>query len=140
MRRLRFGTPAWRRYLAALPRAAEPSARASSSAARIVNDVRRRGDRALLAYTRRFDGVVLTADALRVRAAFVRDAARRADPALVDSLRAMAGRIEAFHRRQKERGFRMRLSDGSLLEEVVRRCPPSACTCRAARARTPRRV
>jgi len=123
MRRLRFGTPAWRRYLAGLPRAAEPSARASSSAARIVNDVRRRGDRALLAYTRRFDGVVLTADALRVRSAFVRDAARRADPALVDSLRAMAGRIEAFHRRQKERGFRMRLSDGSLLEEVVAPLP-----------------
>ena len=123
MRRLRFGGPAWQRYLAGLPRAAAPSARASRSAARIVDDVRRRGDRALVSYTRRFDGVSLTADTLRARPAAVRDAARRAEPALVDSLRALAGRIEAFHRRQLERGFRMRLADGSLLEEVVQPLP-----------------
>jgi histidinol dehydrogenase len=32
----------------------------------------------------------------------------------------MARRIEAFHARQKGRGFRIRLADGSLLEELVR--------------------
>jgi len=119
MRRLAFGTPAWQRHLARLPRAEAPSPRVVRSVARIVDDVRRRGDRALLFYTRRFDGIALTAATLQARASDVRAAARRADAALFGSLRAMAARIEAFHRRQRERGFRMRLLDGSLLEEVI---------------------
>lgn len=119
MRRLVFGTSAWQRHLARLPRAGAPPARVARSVARIVDDVRRRGDRALLFYTRRFDGTSLTAATLQARASDVRAAARRADAALFGSLRAMAARIEAFHRRQRERGFRMRLLDGSLLEEVV---------------------
>lgn len=119
MRRLAFGTPAWQRHLARLPRAGAPPPRVVRSVARIVDDVRRRGDRALLFYTRRFDGIILTAATLQARASDVRAAARRADAALFGSLRAMAARIEAFHRRQRERGFRMRLVDGSLLEEVI---------------------
>jgi histidinol dehydrogenase len=123
MRRLRFGTPAWDRYLAGLPRAAAPSARVTRIAARVVLDVRRRGDRALVTYTRRFDGVALRPSALHARASSVREAARRAESRLVESLRAMALRIEAFHRRQLDRGFRMRLADGSLLEEVIAPLP-----------------
>lgn len=119
MRRIAFGTSAWERYLAALPRAAAPSPRVARAVTRIVDDVRRQGDRALLRYTQRFDAVKLTPAALRVRPSEVRAAARCAEPLLVDSLRAMAARIEAFHRRQLDRGFRMRLADGSLLEEVV---------------------
>jgi histidinol dehydrogenase len=119
VRRIAYGTPAWERYLSRLPRAAARSPRAERAACRIVEDVRRRGDLALVDYTRRFDGVSLRPTALRARASQVRAAARRAEPALVASLRAMARRILAFHARQRQDGFRMRLRDGSLLEEVV---------------------
>jgi histidinol dehydrogenase len=120
MRRLRHGSAAWRRYLAALPRAGSADPVVGRVVARIIKDVRSRGDRALVRLTARLDGVRLRPAGLFIPAGRVRVLARRADPGLVAALREMARRIEAFHRRQLDRGFRIRLPDGSLLEEVVR--------------------
>jgi histidinol dehydrogenase len=119
MKILRHGTPAARRWMAALPRAARPRPAVTRAVARIVETVRREGDPAVLRYTARFDGVRLAPGRLRVRAAEIRALAAAADPALVKALRAMARRIEAYHRKQHRAGFRMRLPDGSRLEEVV---------------------
>ena len=119
MRRLAFGSRDWRAYLSGLPRASRPDASVERAVERVLRDVRRDGDAALVRYTRRYDGIDLSRSGIRVRAAEVRASARRADPALVAALRAMAKRIEAFHRKQRDRGFQMRLGDGSLLEEVV---------------------
>jgi len=119
MRRLRFGTPAWRRYLAGLPRAGRRPPAVEAGVARILAAVRREGDRALLRFTARFDGVSREPRSLRVPASDVRVLARRADPVLVAALREMARGIEAFHRRQKGRGFVQRHPDGSRLEERV---------------------
>jgi histidinol dehydrogenase len=120
MRQLRFPSPAFERFLAALPRGNQPRAGVERTVARIVRAVRREGDRAVVRFTERFDGVRLTPRALRVRPADIARTARRADRELVGALRRMAARIEAFHARQKGRGFRMKLADGSRLEELVR--------------------
>ena len=119
MRIVRHGTAAARRWMDALPRAARPRPAVTKAVARIVDAVRRDGDRALLRFTARFDGVRLTAGRLRVPPSEIRALAARADPALVAALRAMARRIEAYHRRQAGAGFRLRLADGSTLEEAV---------------------
>ncbi len=119
MRRLGFGSSAWRAYRNGLPRASRRDPTVERAVEHVLRDVRRQGDAAVVRYTRRFDGVDLSRSGIRVSAADVRAAARRADPKLVASLRAIARRIEAFHRKQKDRGFRMRLRDGSLLEELV---------------------
>jgi histidinol dehydrogenase len=119
VRILRHGTAAARQWMASLPRAARPRPAVTRAVARIVDAVRREGDRAVLRYTARFDGVRLAASRLPVRPAEIRSLAKRADPALVEALRGMARRIEAYHRRQAGAGFRMRLPDGSTLEEVV---------------------
>jgi histidinol dehydrogenase len=119
MRLLRFGTPAWRRYLEGLPRGAGSRRRAERVAAAVVRAVRREGDAAVLRFTARFDGVRLAPAGLRVSPAEVGALAARADRDLVSALDAMARRIEAFHRGQRDRGFRIRLRDGSLLEERV---------------------
>jgi len=120
MRALRFGTPAWRAYLAALPRASQPDPKLERAVARVLAAVRREGDGALVRLTARFDRVRLSERELWLPAARVRALARRADPELVRALARTARRIEAFHRRQKQAGFRLRLPDGSLLEEIVR--------------------
>ena len=67
----------------------------------IVDAVRRRGDRAVIEFTRRFDGVALTPQQLRVDAAEIRDAQLSVAPAAVRALRLAARRIAAFHRRQR---------------------------------------
>jgi len=119
VKRLRYGTPAFRRWLAGLPRASAPRPALQAQVARILAAVRRGGDEALVRLTARFDGVSLTPARLRVPAAEVRRLARRAEPQLVAALGAMAKRIEAYHRRQLRPGFALRLPDGTRLEERV---------------------
>jgi histidinol dehydrogenase len=119
LRTIAYESAAWRRYLA-LPRGNAPQPRVERAVAAIVRAVRRDGDRALVRLTERLDGVRLTPARLRVPAREVRALASRADRGLVAALRTMTRQIEAFHRRQRETGFRMRLVDGSFLEEVVR--------------------
>jgi histidinol dehydrogenase len=120
MRALRYGTQAFVRFVAGLPRASTPRPAVERSVASVLRDVRRSGDAAVIRWTKRFDGIRLTPSGLRVSAGEIRAQARRADPEVVAALREMAARIEAFHRRQLEHGFRLRLTDGSLLEELVR--------------------
>ena len=86
----------------------------------IIDAVRRRGDAALLAYTRRFDGVTLTARTIEVSAAEM----ARAEAALPRNARALlrlaARRIRAFHERQRQPSWRFRDATGAVLGQVVR--------------------
>jgi histidinol dehydrogenase len=117
MRTLGYPGAAFSRWLEALPRASAPRAAVVRDAERIVRAVRRGGDAALARLTRELDGVRLAR--LRVTPREIRALAERADPAVVEALARMARRIEAFHRRQLAPGFRLRLADGSVLEERV---------------------
>ena len=120
MRTVAYGGAAFRRWLASLARSGAPRPEVQRAVAAIVREVRRGGDDALVRLTARLDGVRLTPRQLRVAPAEIEALARKADPRVVAALRAMARRIEAFHRRQLEPGFRMTLADGSVLEEAVR--------------------
>jgi len=119
MRVIVYPGAVYRRWLAALPRASAPRAAVVRAAERIVRDVQRDGDAALVRFTERFDGVRLSPSRLRVTPAEIRALAERADPAVVEALSRMARRIEAFHERQVAGGFTLRASDGSVLEERV---------------------
>jgi len=119
VRVVRYGTPAWRRYREGLPRVAVARPAVERAVASILREVRSGGDRALVRLTARLDGVRLRPRDLRVPPAQIRALARRAEPAVVDALRAMARRIEDYHSRQRDRGFRLRLGGGGRLEEQV---------------------
>ncbi|HUE19067.1 MAG TPA: histidinol dehydrogenase [Stellaceae bacterium] len=66
----------------------------------IVADVRKRGDEALIDYTKRFDRVTLSAAELRVAVKDIATAESSCPPAVMDALRFAAARIEDYHRRQ----------------------------------------
>ncbi|MFQ5892841.1 MAG: histidinol dehydrogenase, partial [Nitrospinota bacterium] len=72
---------------------------------RILADVRAKGDRAVLRYTERFDGLRLTPKEMRVPPSALKDARRRVGRPTVRALEVAAGRIEAYHRRQVESGW-----------------------------------
>jgi len=119
MRTLRFDTPEWRRHLARVGSRAGRRPEVVRAVKAILRRVEREGDTALLSLTARLDGVQLTPSTLRVPAAELRALARRADPELVRALRRMARRIEVYHRRQLDGGFRLRLPGGGAIEEIV---------------------
>lgn len=67
-------------------------------AGEIVADVRKRGDAALIDYTRKFDRFDLDAAGLRISDAERESAAAKVPPAQRDALMFAAKRIETFHR------------------------------------------
>jgi histidinol dehydrogenase len=123
MRTLRYGGAEWRRYFAALPRTESTRPDVDRAVAEILRAVSRGGDRAVARFTAKFDRVRVVPGRLRVKTTDVRRLARGADREIVRSLAQMARQIEAYHRRQLDRGFRLKLGIGSSLEEVVSPIP-----------------
>lgn len=66
----------------------------------ILNDVKARGDAAVLEYTKRWDRLDITADAMAFTADEIADAVSKCDAETLDALKLAAARIEAFHRTQ----------------------------------------
>ena len=114
------GSAAARRRLARLERRGETAgARVEAEVRRIIEAVRRRGDRALLALTRRFDGVSLRRAELRVPDGALARAYRRQPPSVRRDLALAARRIRAFHVRQRERSWSFRDATGARLGQRI---------------------
>jgi histidinol dehydrogenase len=96
-------------------RSVSADAELMSVVAEIVEDVRERGDAALLDYTARFDGVRMRASELRVEETTLRESASRVDARVLEALRACIKNVRAFHEHERveswefeaERGVRL---------------------------------
>ena len=93
-----------------------PAVDVAAVVAEIIRTVRADGDRALLAYTKKFEGADLTA--LEVTPEETEAALRTVDPAFLGVLERAAANIRAFHEKQVRTGFRME-SEGKLLGQRV---------------------
>jgi histidinol dehydrogenase len=83
----------------------------------IVNDVKARGDAALLELTERFDGARLSADQLRVTQAELLAASLKADDALRSAVAVAGKNIEAFSRKSKRKNWSARNAQGAKVGE-----------------------
>lgn len=79
----------------------ETSADVNETVAGILEDVRVRGDDAVIDCTRRFDNVALTPETLRFTSEEIAAAAAQCDGDTLDALKLAANRIRAFHERQR---------------------------------------
>lgn len=84
----------------------------------IIEDVRQNGDRAVLAYTEKFDGKL--PPYIEVPREEINDALTEADPAFVEALLNAMENISDFHNRQKQQGFINALPNGVILGQRVR--------------------
>ncbi len=121
VRRLDASSPGFDRELAALTAfemAQDPAV--DATVARIVADVRERGDAALIEYTRRFDGVTAgSVAALEIPTAEMQDACEALPERIRAALQTAALRIRAFHERQKMASWSYRDADGSAFGQQV---------------------
>jgi histidinol dehydrogenase len=101
----------------------ETDAAVENAVTDILANVRRRGDAAVLEYTRRFDGLAAPSVAkLELGPADLQAALSRITPAQRLALEQAAQRVRAYHQRQLEavgRGFSYRDADGTLLGQKV---------------------
>ncbi|HJY83092.1 MAG TPA: histidinol dehydrogenase [Candidatus Binatia bacterium] len=117
---LRTTEPACQRHVRKLlTRGESGSAQVEDTVRAILQEVRRKGDRALFAYTRQFDRVHLTPETLAITKAQM-DAALIALPKTdLVALQAAARRIAVFHKKQRQQSWSYRDSLGVTLGQRI---------------------
>ena len=124
LRRLSTAAAGFEAELASLQHwSAEADAAIEEAVARIVDDVRLRGDAAVLAYSARFDRVdASSVAALEISADELKAALAQITPAQRHALHAAAERVRDYHQRQLDatsRGWQFIDRDGSRLGQKV---------------------
>jgi len=86
---------------------------------RILEDVRKNGDAAVIRYARKFDAPKITTKRLPATDAEIKAAGKQVDRAFVRSLNKAIGQIETFHRQQLPKSWMDTSRDGTLLGQMV---------------------
>ncbi len=85
----------------------------------IVTDVRERGDKAVFAYTRQFDGADISSDNVKVTDAEIESAYEQVDKKLLSVIRRAKKNIFAYHEKQKQYSWYDSEESGILLGQKV---------------------
>ena len=91
---------------------------------RICGDIRERGLDAVIEYTRKLDGKDLTFAKVRISAAELADAARRADDSYLATIRRIRDRIREFQEAILDRDTAVVRENGGARVELRQRCLP----------------
>ncbi len=91
----------------------------AKAVAEILNDVKENKDKALFAYTERFDKAVITADTIRVTDAEIEEAYERIQPQVIDVIRKAIEKIRTYHEKQKQYSWFDTTEDGTILGQKV---------------------
>jgi histidinol dehydrogenase len=102
-------------FAALLAQARETAETVDAAVAKIIADVRARGDASLVDYTARFDRLEITPDRLRITGAEIDAAVAEIPAELLAALNVAAARIEAFHVAQVPKDLRIGDADGLTL-------------------------
>ncbi len=89
----------------------------------VIDDIKTRGDEAVLEYTKKFDKAELTPETMRVTEDEIKSAytsLEKEDPELLRIMKTAAENIRVFHEQQKEEGFMMNTAKGSKIGVRVR--------------------
>ena len=95
------------------------SAEQEATAREIVAAVKKRGDRALLAYTKKYDGIDMTVADMRVPETEIKAAHRNADPKFIEIIDAAATNIRKFHEAQRQTSYFIEDGDGVVLGKRI---------------------
>jgi histidinol dehydrogenase len=86
---------------------------------RILEDVRKNGDKALIKYANQFDSPDLTLESLQATSQEINNAAKKVDQSFVRALNRAAGQIESFHKQQLSKSWDYTERPGTLLGQLV---------------------
>ena len=86
----------------------------------IIDDVRANGDEALIKYTKRFDGVKLTARQLKVAESEISSAFGSITPEFVGHLKMIINNVSNYYKKQIHKPCKIKDSDGVMLKEEIK--------------------
>ena len=87
--------------------------------AKILEDVKREGDKALFGYTARFDGAHLDAETVRVTEQEIQEAYDQVDEELFGIIRRALHNIRTYHEKQRQHSWFDSRPDGTILGQKV---------------------
>jgi len=87
--------------------------------ARILKTVRQEGDRALLAYTRKFDAPGMKAAAMRCKPSEINAARKQVEKPVLQAIHRAARQIESFHTQQRRRSWIQTERPGTMLGQLI---------------------
>lgn len=87
--------------------------------AKILEDVKREGDKALFGYTARFDGAHLDAETVQVTEQEIREAYDQVDEELLGIIRRALHNIRTYHEKQRQNSWFDSRPDGTILGQKV---------------------
>lgn len=85
----------------------------------ILEDVKTNKDKALFAYTRKFDGVEISKDTLKVTEEEIEEAYKEVDPHLIEIIRKALVNIKAYHEKQVRYSWFDSKPDGTMLGQKI---------------------
>ncbi|MBB09090.1 MAG: histidinol dehydrogenase [Roseibacillus sp.] len=118
MRVLSYRDRGYRKFVDSLDRRAEPSRELEETVAGIVDEVRKKGDRALIEFTRKFDGAKLSPGSLFVSEEEFAEAEKLVAPATKRAIRASRRNIHAFARESLRKDWKRRNAEGAVVGEL----------------------
>jgi histidinol dehydrogenase len=92
--------------------------RIEKKVSRILNDVRKDGDEAIIKYTEKFDRVKLTPKQLKVSEREVNAAYQNIDPKFIASLKTAIENVNRFYKKQVKKSWRIKDEDGVKLQQI----------------------
>lgn len=101
----------------ALLRKEEGTADVSEAVFKIIESVKKDGDKALYEFIKRFDGVLL--DSLEVSKQEIEEAYLSVDKELIAALEKAAGNIRSFHEKQRRTGFISAENEGVIVGQRI---------------------
>jgi histidinol dehydrogenase len=121
MRILKAGTKEFTEFINKFRRRGEAGfGKVEDRVRRIVNQVKRHGDPALVQLTRKYDGWQASTAKLRVTPPEIKSAVKNLSREERDTLEYAAFRIEQFHLLQKQRSWNFAEEDGTVLGQILR--------------------
>ena len=93
--------------------------RVAESVRKIVEDVKLRGDEAVIRYTRKFDHVKLAPKDLKVSAGEASGAYQDIKPEFVSTLKVVLDNVTKFYKKQIKKSWKIKDADGVMLGEKI---------------------
>lgn len=118
MKIFRYTDSAFADELRRFDRRAEASDAVRGVVSKVIQEIRERGDAALLELTKQFDGAEITSDRLRISDAQIEAAWNAAEPRVREALEASKRNIEAFAHHSLRKDWQMTNEQGAEVGEV----------------------
>lgn len=91
-----------------------------SDVAKVIDQVKQRGDGALVDYTQEFEGITISEDKIKVTPEEIKDAYTKVAPETVEAIKILAGNVKRFHAAQMpNKMWSTELSPGLVAGQVV---------------------